>query len=135
MLSGARILAQTERFLDLTDGLARLGTRPELEREMTNLKVFKCFSEQPQNATIFEKTFKSGHFWAPQNDVGGRTLGGRQQDLGTLSPQITTLFWSRIQGNRPAKWVLVNRMLDRRCGARQYASRGKSAIGGSAAGS
>ena len=35
------------------------------------------------NATIFEKTFKSGHFWAPQNDVGGRTLGGRQQDLGT----------------------------------------------------
>ena len=38
----------------------------------------------PGNAPIFEKTFKSGHFWAPQNDVGGRTLGGRQQDLGTL---------------------------------------------------
>ena len=36
------------------------------------------------NATIFEKTFNSGHFWVAQNDSGGRTLGRRQQDLGTL---------------------------------------------------
>ena len=36
------------------------------------------------NATIFEKTFNSGHFWVAQNDFGGRTLGRRQQDLGTL---------------------------------------------------
>ena len=52
--------------------------RALLARRENNMYIF------PGNATIFEKTFKSGHFWAPQNDVGGRTLGGRQQDLGTL---------------------------------------------------
>ena len=36
------------------------------------------------NATILRKSFNSGHFWVAQNDFGGRTLGRRQQDLGTL---------------------------------------------------